>query len=99
METLSAALKPAFYIALYHQDHCVVMGIRGTDAATDAITDLNAHSELFEGGYAHSGMLAAAKWLLQNEGESLRKCFESYPVRVCPAHKLSLQGFKFYDES
>jgi hypothetical protein len=50
METLSAALKPAFYIALYHQDHCVVMGIRGTDTATDAITDLNAHSELFEGG-------------------------------------------------
>ncbi len=44
-------------------------------------------------------MLAAAKCLLQNEGESLRKCFESYPVRVCPAHKLSLQGFKFYDES
>jgi hypothetical protein len=36
------------------------MGIRGTDTATDAITDLNAHSELFEGGWERQAYFASA---------------------------------------
>lgn len=64
--------KPAYYIIKYHRKRCIVMGIRGTSAAHDVLTDLNTHCEPFEGGFAHSGMLAAAQWLLRNEGQTLQ---------------------------
>jgi hypothetical protein len=46
----SDVMKPAFYIVVHHRRRCVVMGIRGTSAAHDVLTDLNPHSEPFEGG-------------------------------------------------
>lgn len=46
----SAVMKPAFYIVVHHRRQCVVMGIRGTNTAQDVLTDLNPHSEPFEGG-------------------------------------------------
>ena len=46
----SDVMKPAFYIAVHHRRRCVVMGIRGTNTAHDVLTDLNPHSEPFEGG-------------------------------------------------
>lgn len=54
----SAVMKPAFFVVVHHQRRCVVMGIRGTHAATDVLTDLNPHSEPFEGGYAFLLLLA-----------------------------------------
>jgi hypothetical protein len=30
--------------------------------------------------YAHSGMLAAALWLLENEGQTLQRALEAHPV-------------------
>ncbi|KAJ7539679.1 hypothetical protein O6H91_11G105200 [Diphasiastrum complanatum] len=68
----SAILKPAFYIAVDNIRKCVVMCIRGTQAATDVLTDLNLHGEQIEGGYAHAGMLAAARRFHDNEGHILR---------------------------
>ncbi|KAG0556717.1 hypothetical protein M758_11G071800 [Ceratodon purpureus] len=72
-------MKPAFYIVVHHRRRCVVMGIRGTSAAHDVLTDLNPHSEPFEGGRAHSGMLASAKWLLQTEAETLHRVLHENP--------------------
>lgn len=75
----SDVMKPAFYIVKHHRRRCVVMGIRGTSEAYDVLTDLNPHSEPFEGGFAHSGMLTAAQWLLQNEAETLRNVLHENP--------------------
>ncbi|KAG0601191.1 hypothetical protein M758_11G091200 [Ceratodon purpureus] len=75
----SAVMQPSYYIVVHHQRRCVVMGIRGTYTAKDVLTDLNPHSEPFEGGLAHSGMLAAARWLLQNEGQTLHDVLQANP--------------------
>ncbi|XP_024539564.1 uncharacterized protein LOC112349404 [Selaginella moellendorffii] len=75
----SGVLKPAYFIAVDNVRHCVVISIRGTLAATDVLTDLNPHSEKFEGGYAHSGMLAAARWLMDNETTCLRDLLVANP--------------------
>ncbi|KAJ7523940.1 hypothetical protein O6H91_18G069400 [Diphasiastrum complanatum] len=68
----SEVLKPAFYIAVDDTRQCVVMSIRGTLTATDILTDLNPHSEQFVGGYAHSGMLAAARSFMDSEASTLQ---------------------------
>ncbi|KAI5059894.1 hypothetical protein GOP47_0024314 [Adiantum capillus-veneris] len=68
----SAILKPAYCIAIDDAKKCVVLSIRGTYAATDVLTDLQPHSEKFEGGYAHSGILSAARWILENENDNLQ---------------------------
>eukprot|EP00850_Spirogloea_muscicola_P003634 SM000014S00422 [mRNA] locus=s14:1259732:1262860:- [translate_table: standard] len=65
--------RPAFFVALDHERALVVLGIRGTYAATDVLTDLTSHCEHFQGGYAHSGMLGAAKWLLREEIPGVRQ--------------------------
>lgn len=48
--TISAVNKPAFFIALYRAKKRVVMGIRGTYAAPDLLTDLNPHNVPFLNG-------------------------------------------------
>lgn len=75
----SDVMKPAFYIVKHHRRRCVVMGIRGTSEAYDVLTDLNPHSESFEGGYAHSGMLTGAQWLLRNEAETVHNVLQENP--------------------
>ena len=46
----SSVTKPAYFIAVDNARKCVVLSIRGTYAATDVLTDLQPHSEAFEGG-------------------------------------------------
>lgn len=46
----SAVMQPSYHIVVHHQRRCVVMSIRGTYTAKDVLTDLNPHSEPFEGG-------------------------------------------------
>lgn len=75
----SAVMQPSYHIVVHRQRRCVVMSIRGTYTAKDVLTDLNPHSEPFEGGLAHSGMLAAARWLLQNEGQTLHDVLQANP--------------------
>eukprot|EP00850_Spirogloea_muscicola_P023442 SM000357S13383 [mRNA] locus=s357:20987:24466:+ [translate_table: standard] len=65
--------RPAFFVALDHERELVVLGIRGTSAATDVLTDLTPHCEPFQDGYAHSGMLGSAKWLLREEVPGVRQ--------------------------
>ncbi|KAJ7523939.1 hypothetical protein O6H91_18G069400 [Diphasiastrum complanatum] len=85
----SEVLKPAFYIAVDDTRQCVVMSIRGTLTATDILTDLNPHSEQFVGGYAHSGMLAAARSFMDSEASTLQDILianeDDIVARACPA--------------
>lgn len=83
----SAVLRPSYYIAVDNMKCCLVMAIRGTQSPTDIMTDFNPHSEKFEKGYAHSGMLGAAKWLMEEEHENLQVLLQAYP-----GHKFVLTG-------
>eukprot|EP01018_Ginkgo_biloba_P034589 Gb_08198 [translate_table: standard] len=84
---ISSALRPSYYIALDNLKSCLVMAIRGTQSTTDIMTDLNPHSEKFGNRYGHSGMLAAAKWLMDEESENLQILLKAHP-----GHKLVLTG-------
>jgi sn1-specific diacylglycerol lipase len=75
----SAFNKPAYFIAVYHAKKYVVVSIRGTYNTTDILTDLNPHNEAFQQGAAHSGMLGAAKWLLEKEGPLLKRLLADNP--------------------
>ncbi|KAG0598691.1 hypothetical protein M758_12G094000 [Ceratodon purpureus] len=88
--TTSAINEPAYMIAVYHARQCVVMAIRGTYNTTDILTDLNPHTEPFQNGVAHSGMLGAAKWLLEKEGLTLKKLLSDNPgyTLVLTGHSL-----------
>ncbi|XP_024361395.1 uncharacterized protein [Physcomitrium patens] len=79
LEATASVLQPAYYIVVHRQRRCVVMGIRGTYTAQDVLTDLSTHSEPFEGGYAHSGMLSAARGLLNSEGQTLHDVLQENP--------------------
>ena len=46
----SSVSKPSYFIAVDNARKCVVLSVRGTYAATDVLTDLQPHSEAFEGG-------------------------------------------------
>lgn len=83
----SAVLRPSYYMAVDNVKCCLVMAIRGTQSPTDIMTDLNPHSEKFEKGYAHSGMLGAAKWIMEEEHENLQILLKAYP-----GHKFVLTG-------
>lgn len=83
----SSILKPAYCIAVDDAKKSVVLSIRGTYAATDVLTDLQPHSEKFEGGYAHSGILSAARWILSNENDTLQVLLSENP-----GYKLILAG-------
>ncbi|KAG0623950.1 hypothetical protein M758_3G213300 [Ceratodon purpureus] len=87
MVTKSLINKPAYLIAVYHARKYVVMGIRGTYNTTDILTDLNPHNEPFLEGAAHSGMLGAAKWLLDKEGPLLKRL-----LLENPGYMLALTG-------
>ncbi|KAG0622246.1 hypothetical protein M758_3G083600 [Ceratodon purpureus] len=79
MVTNSGVHKPAFFIGIHHTRKCVVMAIRGTHQKQDVFTDLNPNTEQFLQGFAHSGMLEAARWLFENEGKTLQSLLEKYP--------------------
>ncbi|KAH7284902.1 hypothetical protein KP509_33G001800 [Ceratopteris richardii] len=83
----SAILQPAYFIAIDNAKKCIVLSIRGTYAATDVLTDLQPHSEKFEGGFAHSGILSAARWILENECSKLQILLSDNP-----GYKLVLTG-------
>lgn len=86
----SAINEPAYFIAVYHARQCVVMSIRGTYNTTDILTDLNPHTEPFLNGVVHSGMLGAAKWLLEKEGRLLKNLLTDNPgyTLVLTGHSL-----------
>jgi hypothetical protein len=92
-------LKPAFSIIRDRDSKCFLLLIRGTHSIKDTLTAATGavvpfhHSVLHDGGisnlvlgYAHCGMVAAARWIAKLCTPSLLKALNEYPdykVKVC----------------
>ncbi|GAV64173.1 Lipase_3 domain-containing protein/Lipase3_N domain-containing protein [Cephalotus follicularis] len=85
-------LKPAFTIICDQNSKCFLLLIRGTHGIKDTLTAATGavvpfhHSVLHDGGisnlvlgYAHCGMVAAARWIAKLSTPFLLKALEEYP--------------------
>ena len=85
-------LKPAFTIIADHKRKCFLLLIRGTHSIKDTLTAATGavvpfhHTMVHEGGvsnlvlgYAHCGMVAAARWIAKVAIPCLIKALEEYP--------------------
>lgn len=85
-------LKPAFTILRDENWKCFLLLIRGTHSIKDTLTAATGavvpfhHSVLHDGGvgnlilgYAHCGMVAAARWIAKLSTSSLLKALEQNP--------------------
>ncbi|KAK3244566.1 hypothetical protein CYMTET_45824 [Cymbomonas tetramitiformis] len=81
MSTESGPLKVAHFIAVQDTTESVVLALRGTDNFADVITDLCCTSiPLTSGGYAHSGMLDAARSVIEHVSEHLKQLLTAHPT-------------------
>ncbi|KAI4386923.1 hypothetical protein MLD38_004799 [Melastoma candidum] len=85
-------LKPAFTIVVDHNDKRIILLIRGTHSIKDTLTAVTGgvvpfhHSVVGEGGvtnvvlgYAHCGMVAAARWIAKLSKPCLLGALEKHP--------------------
>lgn len=85
-------MKPAFTILVDHKTKSFLLLIRGTHSIKDTLTAATGavvpfhHSVVYEGGvsnlvlgYAHGGMVAAARWIAKLAIPSLTKGLDKYP--------------------
>lgn len=92
MILLLQLLKPAFTILRDENSKCFLLLIRGTHSIKDTLTAATGavvpfhHSVLEDGGignlvlgYAHCGMVAAARWIAKLSTPFLLKALEVYP--------------------
>lgn len=90
-------LRPAYYIAADDRRQLIILGIRGTTQAHDLFTDLaTAGEEFLDGGYAHAGILHAAKWFVKKEAPTLKKLLQQNPVRPRHPYPYLHLSFRFY---
>ncbi|KAK4586603.1 hypothetical protein RGQ29_023669 [Quercus rubra] len=88
----AALLKPAFTIIRDKDSKCFLLLIRGTHSIKDTLTAATGavvpfhHSVLHDGGisnlvlgYAHCGMVAAARWIAKLSTPFLLKALDKYP--------------------
>ncbi|KAK9146993.1 hypothetical protein Sjap_006896 [Stephania japonica] len=93
-------LKPAFTIICDSSSKCFLLLIRGTHSIKDTLTAATGavvpfhHSVLHEGGvsnlilgYAHCGMVAAARWIAKCSTPCLLKALKDFPD-----HKIKIVG-------
>lgn len=86
-------LKPAFTILVDHKTECFLLLIRGTHSIKDTLTAATGaivpfhHSVVQEGGvsdlvlgYAHCGMVAAARWIAKLATPCLIKALGQHPT-------------------
>lgn len=91
-EPKAGILKPAFTILVDHSMKCFILVIRGTHSIKDTLTAATGavvpfhHSVVYEGGvsnlvlgYAHCGMVAAARWIAKLATPCLIKALGEYP--------------------
>lgn len=91
-EPKAGILKPAFTILADHETKTFLLLIRGTHSIKDTLTAATGavvpfhHSVVHEGGvsnlvlgYAHCGMVAAARWIAKLATPRLTKAFEEHP--------------------
>ncbi|XVE51840.1 hypothetical protein DITRI_Ditri02bG0073300 [Diplodiscus trichospermus] len=92
-EPKAGILKPAFTILIDHKTKCFLLLIRGTHSIKDTLTAATGavvpfhHSVVQEGGvsdlvlgYAHCGMVAAARWIAKLATPCLIKALGQYPT-------------------
>ncbi|XVF86923.1 hypothetical protein PTKIN_Ptkin18bG0079900 [Pterospermum kingtungense] len=92
-EPKAGILKPAFTILVDHKTKCFLLLIRGTHSIKDTLTAVTGavvpfhHSVVQEGGvsdlvlgYAHCGMVAAARWIAKLATPCLIKALDQYPT-------------------
>lgn len=92
-EPKAGILKPAFTILVDHKTKCFLLLIRGTHSIKDTLTAVTGavvpfhHSVVQEGGvsdlvlgYAHCGMVAAARWIAKLATPCLIKGLGQYPT-------------------
>ncbi|XP_057977786.1 uncharacterized protein LOC131164536 [Malania oleifera] len=91
-EPKAGILKPAFTILVDHKTNCFLLLIRGTHSIKDTLTAATGavvpfhHTVVHEGGvsnlvlgYAHCGMVAAARWIAKLATPCLIKALHEYP--------------------
>ncbi|XP_065866940.1 uncharacterized protein [Euphorbia lathyris] len=91
-EPKAGILKPAFTILVDHSTKYFLLLIRGTHSIKDTLTAATGavvpfhHTVVNEGGvsnlvlgYAHCGMVAAARWIAKLATPCLKKALEQYP--------------------
>ncbi|KAJ1407074.1 Mono-/di-acylglycerol lipase, N-terminal [Sesbania bispinosa] len=91
-EPKAGILKPAFTIIADHRMRCFLLLIRGTHSIKDTLTAVTGnvvpfhHSVVHQGGvsdlvlgYAHCGMVAAARWIAKLATPCLLEALSHYP--------------------
>ena len=79
----SSVMRPGYYIGIDTRRKLVILGIRGTHTVYDLITDVVPSSDgevTFEGYSTHFGIAEAARWFLNYEMGTIRKCLEKHEV-------------------
>ncbi|XP_012569804.1 uncharacterized protein [Cicer arietinum] len=77
----SSVMRPAYYIGVDTRKKLVILGIRGTHALYDLITDIVSSSDgevTYDGYSTHFGTAESARWFLHHEIGNLRKYLEKY---------------------
>ena len=108
-------LKPAFTILVDHKTKSFLLLIRGTHSIKDTLTAATGavvpfhHSVVHDGGlsnlvlgYAHGGMVAAARWIAKLSIPSLTKGLDKYPdykLKVITIGLSLLQEMKYMLET
>lgn len=104
-------MKPAFTVLVDHKTKCLLLLIRGTHSIKDTLTAVTGavvpfhHTVVHEGGvsdlvlgYAHCGMVAAARWIAKIATPCIIKALDEHPdyklkVRTCLEYLLFLVMF------
>ena len=77
----SSVMRPGYYIGIDHRNKLVILGIRGTHTVYDLITDLITSSDqkaALQGFSTHFGTAEAARWFLDNELETIKRCLQQH---------------------
>lgn len=81
----AAPLRPAHYLAVDHENSCIILSVRGTHEMVDFLTGASFAIEPFLDGHAHRGAAEAARFLAGRYGPemaSLQRQHPGYAVRV-----------------
>ncbi|DBA73228.1 TPA: hypothetical protein ACH3X1_011294 [Trebouxia sp. C0004] len=87
-EPRAGVLRPSFCLVKDDQLHSIVLAIRGTHSLKDMFTSLTGTSKPHHMvdpdsgvvlGYSHFGMLAAARWLLQQLSGTMKQALNDHP--------------------
>lgn len=96
--------RPGFFVCIDRSLSAVILSIRGTMCARDAMTDLICEYVPYKSGIIHSGFLKSSLWFFENIGRQLLMFAEEYGLEniYCVGHSLggataSLTCMHIYD--